>query len=684
MRSFVPKGIMARLALYFIVISVVPVMVVGYFAFDAAKDALKRAQYEKLHTERELRERDVAQYIRETFTKLTFLAKMPSVKSAFEKLSDYQRALKDASDVDADIDSIERITIAAQVDRLFRIWQEVFESGSSYSDIFILGKNGVVIHSQKQRSDLGANLVDGALKDSGLARLRKKVTETKKPALTDFSYYEPAGAATAFIGVPVFDDYENLTGVLALALGPKQVNDIFELTGSLGRTGDVYLVGEDFLMRSDSRREEASTMLKTRVETKAAREALANKEGTDMIEGRKGEKVLSSYAPVRLGRLENLETGFDWAIIAEMSRDEAFQPIATLKQRVIITVLVVALVAFLTAFLLARGLVRPLEKIKTMLKVVSTGDISIEVPVVKGNDELASLAGAFGMLVDTLRRHGRGLIEGVNVLGSSVAEISATASQLSASTSRTSVAVTETTTTVAQVKHAAEVSSEKAKNVAAISRQAVPVSESGRKAVEDTMNGMLEIKRQMESIRETVVRLNDRSHAIEEIITAVQDLADQSNLLAVNASIEAARAGEHGRGFSVVAHEIKTLSDQSKEATRQVSTILGEIRKWVAAVVTAAEQGTQAVETGVRQSETAGEAIRALEQSVHQSSQAASIIDSSTEQQFVGVDQVATAMENIERAMAQNLESSAQLEAEAKTLEELGNRLKEMVDRYKL
>lgn len=192
------------------------------------------------------------------------------------------------------------------------------------------------------------------------------------------------------------------------------------------------------------------------------------------------------------------------------------------------------------------------------------------------------------------------------------------------------------------------------------------------------------IKEQMGSIGETVVRLSEHSHAIEEIIATVQDLADQSNLLAVNASIEAARAGDQGKGFAVVAHEIKTLADQSKSATEQIRTILQDTRKWVGAVVMATEQGGKAVEAGVTQSASAGNAIESLSNNVVASSQAALVIRTHTEQQFLGVDQVSTAMFNIEQAMKENITSTSQLEISAKRIEQLGVDLKELVARFKM
>jgi methyl-accepting chemotaxis protein len=195
---------------------------------------------------------------------------------------------------------------------------------------------------------------------------------------------------------------------------------------------------------------------------------------------------------------------------------------------------------------------------------------------------------------------------------------------------------------------------------------------------------MRRIKEQMSSIGETVVRLSEHSRRIEEIMAAVQDLADQSNLLAVNASIEAARVGEQGKGFAVVAREIKDLADQSREATDQVRSILGETREWVSAVVMAAESGIKAVEAGVNQSIVAGESIEKLYASVEGSARAAIEIQSMSDQQSLAIDQVSGGMSNIEIAMRNNVSSTSQLEGAARRLADLGGQLKELVERYRI
>jgi methyl-accepting chemotaxis protein len=215
-------------------------------------------------------------------------------------------------------------------------------------------------------------------------------------------------------------------------------------------------------------------------------------------------------------------------------------------------------------------------------------------------------------------------------------------------------------------------------------QKATQVGQAGRKSVSAAIEGMRHIQNQMESIAETVVRLSEHSQSIGEIIAAVNDLAEQSNLLAVNAAIEAAKAGEHGRGFSVVAQEVRSLAEQSRQATAQVRGILHDIQKATTAAVLATEQGSKAVEAGMRQSTEAGEAISQLSGTVNEAAQAATQIAASSQQQLVGTDQVALAMQNIKQASMQNVSATRQAETAALNLNQIGGTLKEIVARYRL
>lgn len=270
--------------------------------------------------------------------------------------------------------------------------------------------------------------------------------------------------------------------------------------------------------------------------------------------------------------------------------------------------------------------------------------------------------------------------ESVAQLSTSASEILAMTTQVAASASETATAVTETTATVEEVKQTAQVSSQKIRVVSESSQKMTQVSQAGKRSVQVAIEGMNDIRHQMDSIAETVVSLSEQSQAIGGIIATVNDLAEQSNLLAVNAAIEAAKAGEQGKGFGVVAQEIRSLAEQSKQATAQVREILSDIQKATNAAVMATEQGSKAVETGVKQSTEAGESIRTLTENIAESTQAAIQIAASSQQQVIGMDQVAMAMENIKQASAQNVAGTKQAEAAAQNLHDLGRKLSMLVE----
>ena len=312
---------------------------------------------------------------------------------------------------------------------------------------------------------------------------------------------------------------------------------------------------------------------------------------------------------------------------------------------------------------------------------IAEQDLTVEVQPQSPRDMLGH---AFATMVARLRASTGTLASSVSVLAASASEILAATTQVASGAAETGTAIAQTTTTVEEVKQTAQLATQKARLVADGAQRAIAIGQGGRAAVEATVERMRHIQGQMETIAETVVRLSEQSQAIGEIIAVVNDLAEQSNLLAVNAAIEAAKAGEHGRGFTVVAQEVRSLAEQSRQATGQVRGILHDIQKATTAAVLATEQGSKAVETGVRQSTEAGEAIAQLAGTMGEAAQAATQIAASSQQQLVGTDQVALAMQNIRDASMQNVSATRQAETAAHNLNQIGGTLKELVAQYKL
>ncbi len=429
-------------------------------------------------------------------------------------------------------------------------------------------------------------------------------------------------------------------------------------------------------------------------------------------------KELMENIRIAVGEMENEENR-----LLKIRTQEADSSAFVTKVTIIGGTLSAFVILLLAGFAITRNISVPLNRITGIADKIAAGDLDVSVATDGRSDEVGMLARTFarmtsslqGMagaakliaasdlrviinpqsdkdvlgnalatMVTNLRRSTSEMSEGVSVLASSASEILAVTTQVAAASAETGTAIAETTSTVEEVKQTALVSSQKAKFVSDSAQKATQVAQTGRKSVDASIAGMERIQTQMESIAESVVKLSEQSQAIGEIIASVNDLAEQSNLLAVNAAIEAAKAGEQGKGFAVVAQEVKSLAEQSKQATAQVRTILNDIQKATTAAVLATEQGSKAVELGMKQSTEAGEAIRLLADRITEAAQAATQIAASSQQQLIGTDQVALAMENIKQASAQNSIGTKQTEIAAHSLDDLGQKLKKLIEQYKL
>ncbi|MBI5250240.1 MAG: methyl-accepting chemotaxis protein [Desulfomonile tiedjei] len=686
MLNILRRSLMNKVVVFCLFFSLIPAALVGYFSFTRASAALQEAQLEKLEAARDLAAKNVADYLSATVNDLVFLAGSNSVQEAYEILSFYaeaQESQNEALQLEIDTDKYSRIV--EKIDPLFKRWIALYEPSEAHHDLLAVVGSGIghVSYSVKRAKDFNVDIKTGSLRDSILAGLFDKVSKTQKPTMSDFGYYEPISGPAAFVGVPVLKDGKKFLGMLALRIGPEKIDSLMSLTADIGRTGNAFIVGEDLLMRSNARGT-TDAIMKQKVDSRASREAVGAKKGIGQIEGTRGQQVLTAWSPVGLKNLASLAPGFDWGIVVNIDAEEAFSPITALGRWVLVIVPAIGLFVGLIAFTLVRPVTRVITEIAGKVRELSAGDMTTEMPQTKRTDELGSLVFELRNLVKAMRSRLRQVLEATNVLSTSAAGISATVSELAQNIAMTSSSVAQTVATVEEVKQAALMASDTAKDVARSSHRAVEVSQDGRQATEVTIDRMGLIRVQMQSIAETVVMLSEHSESIEKIIETVKDLANQSNLLAVNASIEAARAGEQGKGFAVVAHEIKNLSEQSDEATSQVRSLLMDTRNRISAVVLAAEQGTKAVEGGVQESNRAGESIQTLAETVSRAAQAARMIEATSEQQTAGVSQVAQAMANIESATRQNSAGMEHIHEATKKLDQLAAQLESLLGIYVL
>jgi methyl-accepting chemotaxis protein len=314
---------------------------------------------------------------------------------------------------------------------------------------------------------------------------------------------------------------------------------------------------------------------------------------------------------------------------------------------------------------------------------VAQGDLTGRVSA-NGGADLQTLSEDLNGMVASLAELSSRVREGAQSISSSTSEILAAVSQHTVSASQQSAAISETSTTMEELRTAAEQAARKAKEVAEQARASAQVSEEGIHAVDATIRAMEETRDRVGAMAKDILMLSEQGQQIGEITATVNDLADQSNILALNASIEAAKAGEHGKGFAVVAAEVRNLAEQSKQATEQVRTILGDIQKATTSAVLATERGTKVVEESLGLTHRAGDGIRSLAGTIQDAALAAQQISASAHEQSVGMDQIAQAVKDVSEGTTQFVAGAQQSQQAAEDLNHLSRQLTELTERYQV
>jgi methyl-accepting chemotaxis protein len=324
------------------------------------------------------------------------------------------------------------------------------------------------------------------------------------------------------------------------------------------------------------------------------------------------------------------------------------------------------------------------EAIEAMIRLVIQGDLSGSLRLGVNDAALTPLIAGVGQVMETLKKFVTEIREAALQLSTSSAEVLAAATQNESSTSAQASAIHETTATMEELKGASHQIAENAQMVAAIAEQTLSGARTGEGAIKEFMGSMEKVRHNAVEVDDAIAKLSKRVERIGTVVEVIDEIADRSDLLALNAALEGAKAGEAGRGFSIVAAEMRRLAENVMESTKEIKNLITEIREATHAAKEAADGNKRMAGEGEKLGGNAITAVTGILAGIQETSDAARVIHLATQQQRTATEQVVQSMSEIEEVTRQAQTGSKQATGAAAELTKLAERLAELVKRFKV
>jgi methyl-accepting chemotaxis protein len=353
---------------------------------------------------------------------------------------------------------------------------------------------------------------------------------------------------------------------------------------------------------------------------------------------------------------------------------------------VLISALAIAgvVIGLVVAAFVARSITGAVSSMVAVLQEIAANNLTIEDMEITSQDEIGKAGAALNSMKNNLHAIMQSIAGTAEHVASASEEISAGATQTATGSETQKDQVHQIATAMQEMSSTVREVSDNSNKAADSARQASETARQGGTIVEDTLNRMRDIAGSVRETAQKVQELGSRSDQIGKIVGVIDDIADQTNLLALNAAIEAARAGEQGRGFAVVADEVRKLAERTTKATKEIAEMISQVQAETRVAVERMQSGTEQVEKGVEVTGRAGQSLKQIIGQADHVGEMVTHIATAATQQASATEQVNANMEQINRLVAESAEGAQQSAKACEQLSSLAFELQNLVSRFKL
>lgn len=576
-----------QMVLWFAMISLLPLAIATYFNYKYAANELNSLVSENLGAISQRQSREIKSYLKNQERFVTILS----------LTSDIVRSLVVLNHLDDETELA--LSNSKQMEELRRSFTPILKGivdQFDFKQMYLINISGKINLSIGETSTNYSNLLTEPLQEAELATVFKRTLMFMTPQISDFSILPQTGEVVFYLASPVLNEGK-LIGIIVLQIDAKKIYAITQNYVGLGLTGETIIcaiVNNELMILNPTRNiteeEIAANLFTKKVIGEGMIKAVSGKSGSGELVDYRGVKVLAAWEYLPKMR---------WGLIVKVDKSETLLPAMQLRQLAIFIGFATFVIVLAAAVLVANSITQPVIALTRVAERIARGDLTPRVGKVPSNE-----VGLLSAAIETMAQNLKSLVNQVKIsggqVGATIDDVSRTVAQQEAAAQETGAASLEITASARKISVTAKELTGTMQEVNEVAQDTALLAESGIDGLRMMEHSMGDLSEANRMVSTELKIIQGKADAISGIINTMTKVADQTNLLSLNATIEARKAGVYGRGFNVVAKEIRRLADQVARSTLEIEKMIGGMLVAVKKGVGAMDNLSGKIQDGVK------------------------------------------------------------------------------------